>query len=149
MSREADPFFSPDERLYRRLAASDVDQNGVRHNVLRFPNNSFDRGKYLDSPAQVLQHGWKPAENGFASVAVDSLPPPLDRGKDSRGNGVKPLITFAADDPTEANSAHCEVRVRRGDEDYDPSLDASKPHKKKIREQLAAAMRIERAPTPV
>lgn len=141
--RAPDQLFDPDELLYRRLSTKDIAADGgVLPESLRFHQSSFDRGKYLAEPRDVLTHGSNPAENGFAAILVRDLPSKLDRGAD-----VAPLITYPHDDPLPENDAHCEVRVRRDGADFDPRLKVGPEHKRSIKLAIAAKLRVIVDPT--
>lgn len=69
-NRDVDPHFSPDERLFRRIAPRDAPDGNLNESLLPSPDFSVNRSKYSE-PDDVLL-GW-PAF-GIFSFRVDDIP---------------------------------------------------------------------------
>lgn len=124
--------FSPEERLFRRVANDlVVDEVLIEAAIdaMEIPACSFNREKY-SAPESVLVEA-KPAERRIAYTTPASLPPPW-----STEGGVQ-LRYEAVDLPEDFNEAHCEVHLLRGAETV--------PYKPKGKAKYDARLRLWKA----
>lgn len=141
MIRDIDEPIPTDEKLYRSVAAEHVADNHVLPDAVELPRCSFNRAKY-SSPEDVLVES-RPTENGILWLCAGDLPEPVPR-ETSAG---EPYEFFTADDPTEDNEAHAEVRVRPKNGTFNLKAKiSSKTTKAKAKAALAAKLRVHRPP---
>jgi hypothetical protein len=140
MTRSPDQEVPANETLYRSIAKDHfVEGVGVLAPGVEMPACSFNRSKY-SAPEDVTVSS-RPRENGIAEITPAELPPPIPR------TDATPYEFFAADDPTDDNGAHCEVRICRTGTVYTPSHKPNAAIKLKAREALARQLRVRRPPT--
>lgn len=139
MARIPEPTIPTSEALYRSVAKDEVDEHGALAAAVEMPACSFNRSKY-SKPEDVLVAS-RPTQNGIVEITPGELPPPVPRASG------EPYEFFAADDPIDANDAHCEVRICRTGIEYKSSHKPNKDILMKARAELAKRMRVYRAPT--
>lgn len=137
MSRSADASIPGDEALYRSVAAEDVFDHGVLATAVEMPACSFNRSKF-SRPEDVLLP--RPSDTGIVEITPSELPGQIPR------DAGEPYLFLVADDPVEANEAHCEVRICRKGFEYSRNHKPKKDVLMKAREELAKRLRIYRAP---
>ena len=138
-----DDDFAPEEDLYRRIRAAHVVNGRVIGAGVELgfpPACSFNRAKY-SVPGDVIV-ATSPEDNGIAFTQVDQV---FVRASTS---GNVTWETFVAHAPVPGHRSHTEVRLKRSGDVYDPRhRPGSEPFRKRIRELLAASLKILRQPS--
>lgn len=141
--RPLDPVFLPDEGLYLRVRADQVDGEDVSVGSIRLPAQSVNRQKYCANPQWVLLP--KYCEWGVALLVRGDVPEAMS--SPSPG-GIRYRFTIEHV-PEDENYSHSEIRVYRGDEVvFNQKLEINATVKKNFRMQLAEKMRIIQRPQP-
>lgn len=140
MVRLPDDTLPPSELLYRSISPKEwIDGDAVLDAAIDLPATSFNRSSY-SRPEDVLI-AERPDDTGIAELRVGDLPPPM------MAPGGEMWEYLAADDPTDKNPAHAEVRVKTVGQPYQMKKPGSKAFKRLLREALAGRMRVIQRPT--
>lgn len=140
MPRDRDEPIPASEELYRGLRVDWVDPDGrVLPDAIDSEGSSCIRQRYGD---RERAKNAAAKRTGVAVTMVQSLPLPI------RINGVE-YETFAVDEPTDEEPAHCEVRVRRTSDraSRDNRMPGSKAAKATLRALLAGSFTVVETPT--
>ncbi len=135
--RAIDPIFAPDENLYMRVCADQIDleERRVLPTAFRFPNQSVNREKYTGDPLWVLYPNF--FDMGVVAFEVQQIPTPILR------EGGPAYEFRPVHDPLEENYGHSEVRGNReSDRTFNPRLKAPRNVKVQFRMRLGEAARI-------
>lgn len=142
MPRLKDEPIPATELLYRSISPDDVLNQELLPDAVDLPRCSFNRGKY-SAPSDVFT-ARRPGDSGIIQLAVGDLPPAVPR------DSASPYVFFVADDPAPAedptNEAHCEVRIRPEDRDFNNNHKPNKTILAKARDRLARKCTIFRMP---
>ncbi len=136
--RPVDPVFDPEEYLYRRLRALDIDPDGrIEPTSLESPDFSVNRSKYCEPEDVILPH----PSCGIASFTVVDIP-------ESFRSVENIEYRFSIEhDPLEDNYAHSEIRSYKDGQRLAPKK-PPKSIRTRFRLALASRMDILRSPRP-
>lgn len=141
--RSPDPSLPEDEPLYRSIHTKHWDGVRISPLAVEAPACSFNRSKY--APPESVLVASRPEHTGITEITCKELPPPIPKVGDAGWYEF-----FGEDDPCppedSQNIAHCEIRLRKQAEPYNPK---HRPNRKVLYEAqiaLAKALRIVKAP---
>ena len=140
-TRQAESGIPDDEAVYRSISVEDVVDGDVQAHAVDMPRCSFNRSRF-SRPRDVLV-STRPHDNGVVQITPGELPPPIPR------DGGRPYMFYAADDPIPENNAHCEVRIKPVETEFNTNHKVNKAIRAKARSELARRLHIVIAPRPV
>lgn len=133
--QQGEPTFADDEELYRRLRWDWLDGiDAVNSEAVDLQGTSVDRSMYAATPADCVPR-CSGEEIAIGAIKFADVPP---RFIVPKATAYESVVVYL---PEEKNDAHSEIRFHK-EGDREPSKPQSKPLKSKIRNEVAARIRV-------